>query len=79
MERARATWTDERLDDLSRRVEDGFSRLDGDLRSLRSDFGARIDRLQGSIENLQRLMIQFAGGLTIAIVATLVTVIATRA
>jgi hypothetical protein len=27
VEGARATWTDERLDDLSRRVEDGFNRV----------------------------------------------------
>jgi hypothetical protein len=39
----RATWTDERLDDLARRVDYGFGRLDEDLRSLRTDLSARID------------------------------------
>jgi hypothetical protein len=28
-------WTDERLDDLSRRVDAGFDRLDHDVRELR--------------------------------------------
>ena len=78
MERARGTWTDERLDDLSSRVETGFVRLDAEMRALRTDLGARIDRLQVSIDALQRLMIQFAGGMTLAIIATLLSVIATR-
>jgi hypothetical protein len=43
MERARATWTDERLDDLARRVDDGFTRIDQELRTLRTDLGGRID------------------------------------
>jgi hypothetical protein len=32
----RATWTDERLDDLARRVDSGFDRMDRDLRELRA-------------------------------------------
>ena len=90
MERARATWTDERLDDLGRRVEGGFNRLDQDLRSLRTELSSRIDaqgaassqrfdRLAGRIDALQRTMIQVGGGMTVAILATLVSVIATRA
>ncbi|MGI8462389.1 MAG: hypothetical protein ACR2OC_12300 [Solirubrobacterales bacterium] len=31
----RIAWTDERLDDLSRRVDAGFTRIDADLRELR--------------------------------------------
>ena len=29
-------WTDERLDDLSRRMDAGFSRVDADIRELRT-------------------------------------------
>ena len=29
------TWTDERLDDLARRVDAGFARVDADIRELR--------------------------------------------
>ena len=68
MERARATWTDERLDDLSRRMDAGFNRVDEDLRNL----SHRIDAMQ-------RLMVQLVGGMTLAILATMVSVILTRA
>jgi hypothetical protein len=72
MEHARATWTDERLDDLAHRVDDGFNRVDEDLRSLRTELSGRIDALQ-------RTMIQVGGGMTVAIFATLVSVVLTRA
>jgi hypothetical protein len=89
MERARVTWTDERLDDLAHRVDDGFKRLDEDLRSLRTDLGGRIDRVEGRIDAqgrelgaridaLQRTMIQLGGATMVAILATLLSVIATR-
>jgi hypothetical protein len=71
MERARATWTDERLDDLARRIDGGFNRIDGDLRELRSEMNARFDALH-------RLMIQVSGGLLIGVVGAVVSVLATR-
>ena len=73
MERTRATWTDERLDDLSRRVDDGFNRVDQDLREM----SRRFDHLDTRIDALQRTMIQIGGGMTVAILATLVSVLAT--
>ena len=71
MERARATWTDERLDDLARRVDHGFNRVDGDLRQLRTEMNVRFD-------GLQRTIIQVGGGGIIAVLATLASVLATR-
>lgn len=35
----RETWTDERLDDLSRKVDEGFARVDADIRELRVEVG----------------------------------------
>ena len=67
MERARATWTDERLDDLVRRMDDGFNRLDADLRAMSS----RID-------TLQRTMIQVAAGMMATFVAGFLGLIATQ-
>ena len=32
----RSTWTDERLDDLSGRVDAGFGRVDADIREVRT-------------------------------------------
>ena len=74
----RDTWTDESLDDLSRRMQDRFNRVDEDMRLLRSDLGGRIDRLDGRIDALQRTMIQVGGGTIAAILATLITLIATQ-
>jgi hypothetical protein len=47
MQTMRESWTDERLDDLSQRVDLGFSRVDADIRELRGD-----------VKGLQRMMIQ---------------------
>ena len=71
MEQARTTWTDERLDDMSRRMDLGFERVDAELRALRSD-------LSRSIDNLQRLMIQMMGGTLAVTLGTLVSVLLTR-
>ncbi len=89
MERARATWTDERLDDLSARVDTGFTRLDGDVRTLTTrldgataELSRRIDaqtaELSGRIDALQRTMIQIGAATGAGIFATLASVIATR-
>jgi hypothetical protein len=32
----RATWTDERLDDMARTMNSGFGRMDRDIRELRA-------------------------------------------
>jgi hypothetical protein len=81
MERARATWTDERLDDLSHRMDDGFNRVDADLRSLRTQMESRFEsletRIEGHIDALQRTMIQLTGGMLAASLATLATVLVT--
>jgi hypothetical protein len=83
MERAGSTWTDERLDDLSRRVDNGFNRVDQELRSLRTELGDRIDRradsLDARFDALQRTIFQVGAGMTVAILATLVSVLATQA
>jgi len=67
VERARATWTDERLDDLARRMDDGFNRVDADLRAV----NARIDALQ-------RTMVQVGGGMIAAFLAGFLGLIATQ-
>ena len=37
METMRSTWTDERLDDLTHRMDLGFERIDTDIRELRAE------------------------------------------
>jgi hypothetical protein len=36
----RTMWTDERLDDMSHRMDAGFDRVDSDIRELRGDIGS---------------------------------------
>jgi hypothetical protein len=62
MEAMRKSWTDERLDDMSRRMSDGFNRVDAELRSV----NARIDALQ-------RTMLQIGGGVIVALVGLIAT------
>jgi hypothetical protein len=70
-------------------MENGFKRVDEDRGSLRTDLGGRINRLEGRIDAqtrelgaridaLQRMMIQLGGATMVAILATLLSVIATR-
>lgn len=40
MDGVREKWTDERLDDLSQRMTEGFGRVDADLREIRSEMAA---------------------------------------
>ncbi len=64
METMRKAWTDERLDDLTLRMDRGFDRVDRDLRDLKAASGARFDRvddrfnrLEARFDSLQRLLL----------------------
>jgi hypothetical protein len=78
VERTRATWTDERLDDLARRMEDGFNRVDTELRSLRTEMNSSFGEVNGRLDALQRRMIQFAGAMMVTFVAGFLGLIATQ-
>ncbi len=67
MEAMRNSWTDERLDDMNRRMEDGFRRVDNDIRDLRTEMNSRFD-------GLQRTLLQTNA----VIVAALIGLIATQ-
>ncbi|MDQ2629533.1 MAG: hypothetical protein M3Y75_00970, partial [Actinomycetota bacterium] len=43
-------WTDERLDDLNKKVDDGFARLDGDIKDLRREMNARFDAVDARFD-----------------------------
>ena len=57
----RETWTDERLDDLSRRMDQGFDRVDRDIRDLRAE-------VSGEFRELRSLIHRFGAGLVATIV-----------
>ncbi len=64
MEGVREAWTDERLDDLSRRMDNGFARVDADLRALNGRFDA-----------LQRVLVQVGFTLSAALVGVIVALV----
>lgn len=47
MEAMRESWTDDRLDDLAKRMDAGFERVDVDLRELRGEMKAGFERVDG--------------------------------
>jgi len=73
MDAVREAWTDERLDDLSKRVDQGFERVDADIRALRSEVRTGFDRVDARFDSLQRTLIigciGFAASLAASVVA----------
>lgn len=65
------TWTDERLDDLSRRMDLGFERVDRDIRDLKRDVAdLRTEfrtELRAEIGDLRSTMNRFGTGMIIAL------------
>jgi hypothetical protein len=70
MEAMRSTWTDERLDDLSRRMDAGFQRVDSEIRELRgemhSEFAGLRSEMNARFDTLQRTMIGVMGSILVA-------------
>jgi hypothetical protein len=66
---ARVAWTDERLDDLSGRMDVGFDRVDRDMRDLRGEMNAGFADLRGEINALRSLMLRVGGGIMASVVA----------
>ena len=65
----RMAWTDERLDDLSERMDVGFDRVDRDIRDLRGEMNAGFADLRGEINALRSLMLRVGGGIMASVVA----------
>jgi tetrahydromethanopterin S-methyltransferase subunit G len=71
----REKWTDERLDDLNKKVDDGFAQVHQDLREVNARFdamnesvNARFDALNARFDSLNRNL--FAG--TVVIIAAMI-------
>ena len=65
----RMGWTDARLDDLSRRVDAGFARVDADIRELRAE-------LRSELGALRLTLIRVGGGVMIGLVGVIAAVVA---
>jgi hypothetical protein len=61
----RTMWTDERLDDMSHRMDAGFDRVDNDIRELRSDIGS-----------LRSVIMQVGVGLMIGMAGVIASILA---
>ena len=70
----RVNWTDERLDDLSHRMDQGFERVDRDIRDLRAEMSGGFDRLDSRFDAMQRTLFLAATG----VIASLIGLIATQ-
>jgi hypothetical protein len=74
----REAWTDERLDDLNRKVDGGFARVDARFSSLEARIDGRFqsleERIDAKFDGLNRTLIASAA----TIVAALLGIIATQ-
>lgn len=52
MEAMREAWTDDRMDDLNRKVDEGFKRVGNDIRALRGE----MNGLRGEMNGLRTEM-----------------------
>lgn len=66
----RETWTDERLDDLNQKVDDGFrdTRVEirdvrAEIRQFRGEVNARFEGVDAHFDAMQRLILQVSAGL----------------
>lgn len=63
-----------RVDDIDTRMEQGFTRLDAELREQRREMKAGFERVDERFERLQRLLFQAA----VVTIAALIGLIATQ-
>jgi hypothetical protein len=82
----RTAWTDERLDDLSNRVDAGFARVDSELRGLRSEMrdvrrevhdemsGLRTE-LTARFDALQNTIVRVGGGMMVGLIGVIAAVL----
>jgi hypothetical protein len=64
----RVPWTNERVDDLSERMDVGFERVDRDIRDLRGEMNAGFAEMRGEIDGLRSLMLRMGGGIMASVV-----------
>jgi hypothetical protein len=60
----RIAWTDERLDDVSRRMDAGFACVDADIRELRAEIGG-----------LRLTLLRVGGGIMVGLVGVIAAIL----
>ncbi len=69
----RVAWTDERLDDLAKRVDAGFDRVDADLRELRLEVQQGFAEMRGT---MLRVGVGVGGGIIAGLIGVIATLLA---
>ncbi len=79
MQAVREAWTDERLDDLTKRMDRGFDQVDkrferveGDIRELRSEMNTGFNAVNARFDAMQRTLVRIGGSLAVAILVSAV-------
>lgn len=72
----RTASTDERLDDLARRMDAGFNRVDADIRDLRVEVRTQGVELRGEIDALRVTLVRVGGGIMAGLVGVIAAVLA---
>ena len=62
----RVAWTDERLDDMSRRMDAGFERLDRDIRGLRTELKTELGEMRTTTNRV-------GGGIIVGLIVAVLT------
>ncbi|HEX5608481.1 MAG TPA: hypothetical protein VFX45_00140 [Solirubrobacterales bacterium] len=78
MYRMREAWTDERLDDLSSKVDDGFRRMEDRFAHVDARFDAAQREMNARFEAMHRLVVQVSGGMIGTFVIAAAAVVATQ-
>ena len=73
----RVAWTDERLDELVRRIDAGFERVDREIRALRSELRSEMaglrTELQAEIAALRTNTNRIGGGIIVGLIVAVFT------
>ena len=72
MEAKQTNWNDDRLDELSRRVDDGFKEMREGFARMDEKFDGRFDRLNDRLDKLIFATWAVGGGIAATAVASLV-------
>lgn len=74
---ARDSWTDDRLDDLNKKVDEGFTDMRTEFRALRTEMGEEFRATRDEMAASRRAMMQMAAAIWITTAVGFLGVIAT--
>jgi hypothetical protein len=79
MYKMREAWTDERLDDLNHRVDEGFKGMREEFRAVRGEMGTEFAAVRSEIAAMNRALIQLIVGsfatMMVGFAATIATIL----